>query len=453
MPPHDPWQKHLEDQLAEDIQGLKALEDARRIETDPKRKLGLEKDIADLVKHIQDHRKQLESLNVAEDSGQGKILQNTTTNRGDTKFQPALASLETDPKSTAQLSDSASKRSQTARIALLIGVSEYATGFAPIPGAKMDVTAIEQVLRPSELGNFDEVIPLINPDAQEMRQAIEKLFTGRKQDDLLLLFFSGHGIKDNSGKLYFGTRTTCKNSDEELVKSSAVSANFIHDIMNDCRSRQQVVILDCCFSGAFAAGLLTKDDGAIDVKVQLGGEGRVILASSTSTQYSFGRQNAEPSMYTRYLVEGIQTGEADLDQDSFISISELHQYARDKVREILPSLNPKIYAEREGYKIQLAKAPASRNIALLHTNSSQQQIVTQQNRIPSKRNLKGILLLGSVVLAAIICLSYVLTRRNCTDITEKIFRGDDPGNFYTYRDKNHPQRKICEIVGAELPLW
>ena len=69
---------------------------------------------------------------------------------------------------------------------------------------------------------------------------------------------------------------------KNLLRATAVPASFVHEIMNDSRSKRQVVILDCCFSGAFAEGLLAKDDGAVDVQTQLGGEGRVVLTSSTS---------------------------------------------------------------------------------------------------------------------------------------------------------------------------
>lgn len=55
--------------------------------------------------------------------------------------------------------------------------------------------------------------------------------------------------------------------------------------MNNSRSEQQVVILDCCFSGAFATGMTAKSDGTVNIQTQLGGKGRAVLASSTSTQY------------------------------------------------------------------------------------------------------------------------------------------------------------------------
>jgi uncharacterized caspase-like protein len=241
------------------------------------------------------------------------------------------------------------------KIALLIGVSEYQSGFTPLPAAKKDVEAIQRVLQNPEIGCFDEVKQLINPEPQPMLEAIETLFNGRQKDDLLLLFFSGHGIKDEKGKLYLATAITYKNAQGGLVRSTAVAASFVHEAMSNSRSKRKVVILDSCFSGAFAEGLSAKDDGLVDIKNQLGGEGSAVLTSSTSTQYSFEQQGSDLSVYTRYLVEGIENGEADRNNDGVVSVDELHEYAREKVRETTSAMNPEIYAVKEGFKIHLAK--------------------------------------------------------------------------------------------------
>ena len=246
-----------------------------------------------------------------------------------------------------------------AKFALVIGVSDYEAGWTPLPAAVKDVAAIRDVLLHPEIGGFAEtdVVQLNNPNRQAMEEAIEMLFGNRHKDDLILLFFSGHGIKDDAGKLYFATAQTRKTQQGELVRSSAVAASFVHENMGRSRSKRQVVILDSCFSGAFAEGLSAKDDGSLDLRSQLGGEGRAILTSSSATQYSFAEHGEELSLYTRFIIEGIRTGEADLDGDDVISIDELHEYANRKVREIKPELKPEIYAMREGFKIRLAKVP------------------------------------------------------------------------------------------------
>ncbi|MCW5313452.1 hypothetical protein GTQ43_06410 [Nostoc sp. KVJ3] len=244
-----------------------------------------------------------------------------------------------------------------AKIALAIGVSDYAPGLTPLPGATRDVEAMRRVLQHPDMGGFDEVKTLSNPEPLVMQEAIETLFSGRTKDDLVLLFFSGHGVKDDNGKLHLATRITRKTPQGELIRATAVPASFVQDIMSNSRSRRQVVILDCCFSGAFAEGWLAKDDGSVDVKKQLGGEGRAVLTSSTSTQYSFEQEGSDLSTYTRYLVEGIATGAADIDSDGVVSIDELHEYAKGKVQETAPAMKPEIYAIKEGYKIRLSQAP------------------------------------------------------------------------------------------------
>lgn len=244
-----------------------------------------------------------------------------------------------------------------AKVALLIGVSEYEPGLNSLPSAVRDVEAMREVLLHPEMGGFaaSDITMLKNPERQVVEIAIETLFSGRHKDDLLLLYFSGHGIKDDRGRLYLATRNTSKTPQGELIRATAVSANFIHDRMSESRCRRQVVILDSCFSGAFAEGMSAKDNGTIDIWEQLGGEGRAVLTSSTSTQYSFEQEGQDLSIYTRFLVAGIKSGEADRDGDEFISIDELHEYASQKVRELQPAMKPEIYAIREGFKIRLAK--------------------------------------------------------------------------------------------------
>jgi Caspase domain/WD domain, G-beta repeat len=246
-----------------------------------------------------------------------------------------------------------------AKVALLIGVSEYEPGWNPLPAAVKDLDAMKEVLLHPEMGGFAEsdILLLKNPNRQQIEESIETLFSNRHRDDLVVLFFSGHGIKDDAGRLYLGASKTRKTPQGDLVRSSAVAANLVHENMSRSRSKRQVVILDSCFSGAFAEGLAAKDDGTVDIRTQLGGEGRAVLTSSSSTQYSFEQEGEELSLYTRFLVEGIKTGAADLDGDDVISIDELHEYASRKVREVKPELKPEIYAMREGFKILLSKVP------------------------------------------------------------------------------------------------
>ena len=247
-----------------------------------------------------------------------------------------------------------------AKVALLVGVGEYAGGLTALPGTLIDIQEMQRVLQDPKVGGFDQVNLLPNPDVQTLQIRIERLFSeNRSRDDLILLYFSGHGVKDDNGSLYFATSLTRKNEQGSILLGTAVPTNFVQNCMSSSRCKRQILILDCCFSGAFANGMKAKSAGeeAIDIKTQLGGEGRAILTSSTATQVSDAGEGSAISIYTRYLVQGLDTGAADRDNDGQISVDELHEYAREKVQEASPRMKPEIYAVKEGYKILLAKAP------------------------------------------------------------------------------------------------
>lgn len=243
-----------------------------------------------------------------------------------------------------------------ARVALLIGTGEYTEGFKPLPAAPKDVEAIADVLRDSEMGGFDRVNTLINEPYTTIAETIETWFREHGRDDLALLYISGHGVKDARSDLYFAAFNTRKQK-EELVRATAVSASFVRDRIRESKAKRQIIILDCCFSGAFG-DLLSKDDDTINLEALLSAEGRVVLTSSSSIQYSFEQRDGSLSIYTRYLVEGIRTGAADVDGDGAISVQELHDYAKRKVQEESPAMTPKIIVLKdEGYQIRIAKAP------------------------------------------------------------------------------------------------
>lgn len=166
------------------------------------------------------------------------------------------------------------------RLALIIASYEYQDdSLRQLVAPAQDAEAGAQVLQNPAVGGF-KVQTLLNEPAHKVNQAIEAFFTDRKRDDLLLLYFSGHGIKDDWGRLYFATTDTRYRT----PRATAIPASFVNEVMADSRSRRQVLLLDCCYSGAFAR---TKADKAVGIKDQLEGRGRVVLTSSDAVQYSF----------------------------------------------------------------------------------------------------------------------------------------------------------------------
>lgn len=247
-----------------------------------------------------------------------------------------------------------------AKFALLIGVSEYSAGLRPISSAILDVEAMRRVLEAPDMGAFDQVTVLPNPDKGSMEKAVEDLFANRQRDDLVLLYFSGHGLKAQNARFFLSTRETGRDQNGDFRRATALAASKLQEYITDSRSQRQIIILDCCFSGALVQGMPIK--GELNIQEELGGKGRAILTSSSPIEYSFESEDNDLSIYTKYLVEGIETGAADKDGDQLISVNELHEYASERVKEAAPAMTPKFYLSLEGDDtIYLARSPLAAN--------------------------------------------------------------------------------------------
>ncbi|CAN1209823.1 Serine/threonine kinase [Tumidithrix helvetica PCC 7403] len=240
------------------------------------------------------------------------------------------------------------------RYALLVGNSNYTAGLNPLPSAVRDVEALREVLVNPEVGGFAEsdVTVLKDVEKGEIETAIHNLFANRKTDDLLLFYFSGHGVTDSRSDFYFTVLSTSK----DALPPTAMPSDYVHKAMNQSRSKRQVIILDCCHSGAFPKGMPMKNIDTVNVLPKLGGEGRAILTASSSTQYAFEQEGFDLSLYTHFLVEGLKTGAAAKNDNEDISVEDLYEYVRDKVKSTNDNMSPEFYPVKEGHRIVLAKA-------------------------------------------------------------------------------------------------
>ncbi len=219
--------------------------------------------------------------------------------------------------------------------------------------------ALAQVLRDPQLGGFphDQVVVLQDPQRTPMERAVAELFSNRDSDDLLLLYFSGHGFRDNQRQLLLSCSESIKSKQGKPELYSTVRARDVQAYMQASNSQRQLLILDCCFSGAFADGMAAKDDGAIDLEA-FGGKGKAVLTSSASIETSSAPEAGDGlSMYTRFLVEGISTGAADLQRRGFVDVKDLHNYVESRLQELAPAMSPQLIATGAGREIWLSRVP------------------------------------------------------------------------------------------------
>jgi hypothetical protein len=228
------------------------------------------------------------------------------------------------------------------RSALIIASDDYSDpGLKRLRAPASDVRALAAVLRDPGIGDF-EVRTLLNEPAHEVNLAVEEFFADRQPDDLLLLHFSGHGVKDEDGELYFAMADTRL----RRLGATAVAAEFVNRRMTRSRSRRVVLLLDCTFVGTSERGMTAMAGEWAGIAAQFGGRGRAVITASSAMEYAFeGDQPADsrelaPSVFTRALVEGLETGDADRDQDGLVALDELYDYVYDRVRTVTPNKTP-----------------------------------------------------------------------------------------------------------------
>lgn len=167
------------------------------------------------------------------------------------------------------------------RFALLIATGRYdQPGLQQLRSPARDAEGLAEVLSDQDIGAF-QVRTVVDGRHHEVNRAVEEFFLDRSRDDLLLLHLSCHGVKNDSGELFFAARDTYRG----LLGSTAVSAAFLQTQMRRCRARSIVLLLDCCYSGAFLAG--TKGDTTVHVKDELAGHGRAVLTATNRTEYAW----------------------------------------------------------------------------------------------------------------------------------------------------------------------
>src|SRR6266496_4434130 len=100
-------------------------------------------------------------------------------------------------------------RKMTGKHALIIGNTEYNDpGLAQLTAPGKDAEDFARVLRDPNLCGFDDVKILLNQSESPVREAVDEFFDQKKPDDLLVLYFSGHGVRDELGSLYLAVKNT-----------------------------------------------------------------------------------------------------------------------------------------------------------------------------------------------------------------------------------------------------
>ncbi len=229
------------------------------------------------------------------------------------------------------------------KYALIIGISRYKNNFKGIPNleyADVDARSIYEFLQKPAAGGFapEDMLILSNEQATiaRVREALTSFIGKASANDLLLIFFAGHGAPDPSApqNLYVLAHDT---SVAEMAQTGLAMPELRRYIEQNIRSKRVVLFLDTCHSAGLSTER-TRDLGNNLANLYLEKllyqeEGRAIITSSDVNEPSRESQKwgNGHGVFTYYLLEGLK-GSADTNQDRLVSVGELFRYVRQRVR-------------------------------------------------------------------------------------------------------------------------
>lgn len=224
--------------------------------------------------------------------------------------------------------------------ALLVGVANY-PHVRPLSEKVLDdARDLAALLRSPEHCGYPasqvEILLDGGAKASDIRAGLERLAQTARADDTVVVFFSGHGGRIESGP-DAGTYLIPFDCESKRLKETAIRADEFTSLLARVKAGRLVVLLDACHSGGAGEVKALDPEGelkaGIDEKTyaQLAqGTGRVIMASSRSTEVSLVLPGMRNSLFTHHLLEALR-GNAHSRGDGQILVLDVFHYVSDKV--------------------------------------------------------------------------------------------------------------------------
>ena len=255
----------------------------------------------------------------------------------------------------------------SSKTALLLGVGRYKDPeLQNLRTPPANVSDLASLLQAPEIGAFTDISALQDPSLLEAQESIANIFSHAGAADLILFYFSGHGIKGDNGDLYFAVGDTRRKWPG--LYYTAIPGSFLKSMISDSLSKRVVVILDCCFSGAFNQGAMSGSIEKIPIRESFdyGGSGQVVLTSTDETRLAWEEDpnlpNISHSVFSHFLIQGLKDGSADKDGNGLITADELFEFACENVMRAVPKQRPQKYSFKNTQEIVLAKNPFIRSL-------------------------------------------------------------------------------------------
>ncbi len=198
------------------------------------------------------------------------------------------------------------------RDALIVGINHYKHQhlLPPLEAPASDAEAMAKRLKthgdfrvrrlPEACHPIDNSL-YVDQDGQvsisQLKQALVQLFKpeGKNFSETALFYFSGHGLRETLGIAQGYLATSDSNPNDEKW---GVSLKWLRELLKESPIRQQIIWLDCCYSGE----LLNFDEANPGEQP---GKSRCFMAASREFEVAYEGLGSPYSAFTKVLLDGL----------------------------------------------------------------------------------------------------------------------------------------------------
>ncbi|MFJ9683525.1 caspase family protein [Streptomyces sp. NPDC101194] len=239
--------------------------------------------------------------------------------------------------------------------AVLLGVHAF-THFPHLEGVSRNIPALQAQLTDPVVGALPKENCAVLPAHSEQGRILDAVCQAAEEaDDLLLVYYAGHGHFDRGGGLLLATEASSNTRRHHSVQYEA-----IRECVEVSRAQHKVVIVDCCYSGL----ALRMGEASTEATDPLAIEGACVLTSAAETQQSLCL--AEGSVFTLALVDVLRDGLTGVLPDGRRGNEQSHLSTADvftgikarlagRIVDDLPVPEPRMATQGDGHKIPLAR--------------------------------------------------------------------------------------------------
>jgi hypothetical protein len=246
------------------------------------------------------------------------------------------------------------------------GVSDYKDTVYSLRYAAKDANDILQAFKSKVADTIISQV-LVNKDVtRENINAWGKQIAQAGINDIVILYFAGHGLLDTKNNFYYAVH----NMDFQQPEKNGLSYEAILDLLDKSPSRKKILMLDACHSGAFdrsvgkqvIAGSTTTANVVNNEKRGLSIKGAKetisesqafilmnqvfsdfssdigidVIAASLGNSYALEKANLQNGLFTYAMIRAVALGMAagKADETQSITMEQVKQYVQQEVKRL-----------------------------------------------------------------------------------------------------------------------